>query len=71
MEVVNAFSSGTEGTVRTLLFPFTFCQNLFCVKTGPESEHTTEHCYLLKTFLVGDELHIEIHQGHFPGESDI
>ena len=53
MEVLHTFSSGAEQTVKALSFSFTFCQNVFCVIRGQESQLTAEHCYLPKTFLVG------------------
>ena len=72
IEVLDCFISGVEQTLRTLSFFFTFFfQNVFWVKRRQESQLTVEHCYLPKTFLVGDVLHIEIHQGHLPGQSAI
>jgi len=44
---------------------------MFWVKRGQESQLTAEHCYLPKAFLVGDVLHIEIHQGYLPWQSAI
>ena len=68
IEVLDCFISRVEQTLRTLSFFFTFFffffQNVCRVKRRQENQLTVEHCYLPKTFLVGDVLLIEIHQGY-------
>jgi hypothetical protein len=76
MTLIDIFSSGNEQIVRAFPFFFTFLHllsesGLVSVKGGQEKECISENCPPPKVFLAEDALHIEKHQGHFPGEHDM